>query len=74
MALRNYSLHLVYVNKRYGRPRLIDVLSRRMAVSTHNLPYGRLKKRTVELDEAMLHGVVRPFEHIFCILDMEIRD
>jgi hypothetical protein len=40
-----------------GRGWLRIVLSRRMALKTHNLPSGRLKNDCVEVDEGMFKGV-----------------
>jgi hypothetical protein len=42
-----------------------------MALRTHNLPSGRLKKDFGEVDEAMFQGVEGLFELIFCIPCME---
>jgi hypothetical protein len=42
-----------------------------MALRTHNLPSGRLKKNFVEVDEAMFQGVERPCEFILCFLGIE---
>jgi hypothetical protein len=36
-----------------------------MALRLNNLPSGRLKNVFCEIDEAMFHGVERPYEHIF---------
>jgi hypothetical protein len=44
-AMRTHFLHPWHRIKRHGRSRLSDVLSRRMALTTHNLPSRRLKKR-----------------------------
>jgi hypothetical protein len=44
-----------------------------MALKTHNLPSGRLKKDFCEVDEAMFEGVERPYEIIFWILSIENR-
>jgi hypothetical protein len=41
-----------------------------MALRTHNLTSGRLRKLG-EVDEAMFQGVERPCELIFCILRIE---
>jgi hypothetical protein len=60
--------------KRFERGRGSDVLSRRMALRTHNLPPGRLKNDFGEVDEAMFHGVESPNELIFCILSIEKSD
>jgi hypothetical protein len=43
--MRIHFLHPVYRKNRLGRSCLSDDLSRRMALRTHNLPSGRLKKR-----------------------------
>jgi hypothetical protein len=45
-----------------------------MALRTHNLPSGRLKNDFVEVDEAMFQVVVRPYELIFCNLNIEKSD
>jgi hypothetical protein len=44
-AMWNVFLHHVHRKKRHLRDRLNDVLSRRMALRTHNLTSDRLKKR-----------------------------
>jgi hypothetical protein len=44
-AIENHFLHPRYRNKRLGRISLSKVLKRRMVLRTHNLLYGRLKKR-----------------------------
>jgi hypothetical protein len=38
-------LHSVLSKRRFGRSRLSDVLSRRMALGKINLPNGRIKNR-----------------------------
>jgi hypothetical protein len=42
-----------------------------MALRTHNLPSGRLKKDFVEVDDAMNQCAERSCELIFCILLIE---
>jgi hypothetical protein len=37
----------------------------RKALRTHILHSGRLKNDLVEVDDAMFHGVKRPYQHIF---------
>jgi hypothetical protein len=51
--------------------KLIDVLSRRMALRTHNLSPTRLKNDFDDVDEARFQGVQRPCEPISCILCIE---
>jgi hypothetical protein len=46
-------------------------LSRRMALRTHDMTTGRLKKRLWYVDEAMFQGVERPREIILCIQGFE---
>jgi hypothetical protein len=45
-----------------------------MALKTHNLPSGRIKKDVVEVDEEIVQGVERPCELIFCIQVIEKSD
>jgi hypothetical protein len=42
-----------------------------MALGTHNLPSGYLKKRFGEVDEAMFQGIESQCELIFSILRIE---
>jgi hypothetical protein len=56
---------------RLGRNLLGDVLSRRMALITHNLHSGRLKNDFGEVEEAMFQSVERTSEVILCILSFE---
>jgi hypothetical protein len=56
--------------KRFERFRRSDVLSRRMALGTHNVPSGCLKNVCGEVDEAMFEGVESPYDLIFCILNI----
>jgi hypothetical protein len=51
-----------------------DILSKRMSLRTHKLPSGSLKNDLVEVDKAMLQGIERPREIIFCILGFEKSD
>jgi hypothetical protein len=39
-----------------------------MALKSHKLPSGRLKKRIWKVDEALFQGVDRPCELFLCIL------
>jgi hypothetical protein len=39
-----------------------------MAPRIHNVPSGRLKKRTDEVEETMFQGIEKSFELILCIL------
>jgi hypothetical protein len=50
---------------------LSDVLSSRMALRTHNIPYVHLKYDFGEVDETMFEDVVAPCEVIFCIIFIE---
>jgi hypothetical protein len=45
-----------------------------MALLTHNLSSGRLKKDFDEVDETMFHDVDWPSELIFCITGIEKSD
>jgi hypothetical protein len=45
-----------------------------MTMRTHNPTSGRLKKKFGEFDKAMIQGVERPSEIIFCILGIEKSD
>jgi hypothetical protein len=55
-AMQTHFLHPCYPKMRLGRSRRSDDSSRRMALRTHNLPSGRLKKDFVKVDEAMFEG------------------
>jgi hypothetical protein len=57
---------------RFGRSRGSDVLSRRIALRTHNLPSRRLKKDFGEDDEALFQCVELPRELILCFLGIEM--
>jgi hypothetical protein len=46
---------------------ICDFCSRRMALRTHNLAQGCLKKDFDEVVEAKFQGVERPCKIIFCI-------
>jgi hypothetical protein len=67
----NHFLHPGNLKKRLGRICLIDVLSRRLALRTHNLTSGHLKNEFGEVDEEMFQGVERPCELIFYVLGIE---
>jgi hypothetical protein len=45
-----------------------------MALRTHNMPSGRLKKDFGDVDEAMFKGVKRPHDIIYCIVGIEKSD
>jgi hypothetical protein len=45
-----------------------------MALRTHNLPPGRVKNHFGVVNEAMIRGVERPYELVFCILSIEKSD
>jgi hypothetical protein len=59
---------------RFERIRWSDVLSRLIDLRTHNLPSWCLKNDFGEVDNAMFHGVKRPYEPIFCKLIIEQKD
>jgi hypothetical protein len=72
--MQNNFLHPVNLKKRLGRSCLSDVLSRRMALRTHNLSSGSFKKLLWWSHEAMFQGVKRPCKIIFCIQGIEKTD
>jgi hypothetical protein len=67
-------LYSGYSKKRFERCRGSNVLSKRMAFRTDNLPPGRLKKRLWWSRWSEFHGVARTNELIFCILSIEKSD
>jgi hypothetical protein len=53
----------VRLKKQFVGIRLSDVLSRRMALRTHNQPSGSLENDFGEVDEAMFQSAERSFLH-----------
>jgi hypothetical protein len=45
-----------------------------MELKTHNLPSGRHKIDSFQVDEVTFQGVEKPWEFIFCIFDIEISE
>jgi hypothetical protein len=70
--MRTDFLNPGYRIKRLGRSCLSDDFGRRIALRTHNLPSGSLKKKDFgEVDEQMFEGFQRPLEIILCFLGIE---
>jgi hypothetical protein len=65
--LRTQFLHLRKRKNWLSWNCLSDVLYRRIALRTKNLPSARLKDDFDEVDEAMFEGVEGPCVPIFCI-------
>jgi hypothetical protein len=66
--------YILDIQKSFRTKSMKCFLSRRMALRTHNLHSGRLKKDFGEVDDAIFKGVKRPLELNFCILSIEKSD
>jgi hypothetical protein len=68
-TVKPHCLHTEHRKKGLGWIHVSEVFSRTMAQRIHNLPSKCLKMRPV-----LIQGVLRPFELIFYILDIQKRD